>query len=108
MPITRDFRDTVLARARRDPDFRQALLAEAVNELLAGDLPTGKAILRDYINATITFDGLAQALSKPNKSLQRMLGPKGNPTAENIFGILKALQDFEDLELKVGASKSAA
>jgi len=108
MPITRAFRDTVRVRAQGDAAFRQALLAEAVNELLAGDLPTGKAILRDYINATITFDGLAEALHKPNKSLQRMLGPKGNPTAENIFGILKALQDFEALELRVGTSKSAA
>ena len=108
MPITRDFRDTVLARAQGDVAFRRALLAEAVNDLLAGDLPTGKAILRDYINATITFDGLAQVLDKPNKSLQRMLGPKGNPTAANIFAILKALQVFEDLELKVGASESAA
>ena len=108
MPIARAFRVTVGARAHKDPAFRQALLAEAVNGLLAGDLPTGKAILRAYINAMITFDGLAQALDKPNKSLQRMLGPKGNPTAANIFAILKALQVFEDLELKVRASESAA
>lgn len=77
MPITRAFRETVLTRAQGDAAFRRALLAEAVNELLAGDLPTGKAVLRDYINATITFDGLAKALDKPNKSLQRMLGPNG-------------------------------
>jgi hypothetical protein len=35
------------------------MLAEAVNELLSRDLDAGKAILRDYINATITFQKLA-------------------------------------------------
>jgi len=108
MPITRSFRETVLGRAQRSVAFRRALLTEAVNELLSGDLQTGKAILRDYINATITFDGLAAALGKPNKSLQRMLGPRGNPTAENIFAILRALQDHEALHLKVTAKRPAA
>ena len=108
MPLTRSFRATVLTRAQRSTTFRRALLTEAVNKLLAGDLETGKAILRDYINATITFEGLATALGKPNKSLQRMLGPKGNPTAENIFTILRALQDHEALHLKVTTKRSAA
>ena len=44
-----------------DRRFRDALLTGAVNELLAGDLQAGKAMLRDYVNATITFDGLAEA-----------------------------------------------
>jgi len=108
MPITRSFRETVLVRAQRSALFRRALLTEAVNELLAGDLQTGKAVLRDYINATITFEGLAKVLGKPNKSLQRMLGPKGNPTAENIFAMLKALQKHEALDLKVTARRLAA
>jgi len=51
MPITRSFRETVLVRAQRSALFRRALLTEeAVNELLAGDIQTGKAVLRDYIN----------------------------------------------------------
>ena len=56
MPITRTFRDTVLARAQRDARFRSAMLTEAINALLSGDLDTGKAMLRDYVNATVTFD----------------------------------------------------
>ncbi len=43
-------------------------------------------MLRDYVNTTITFDGLAQASGKPSKSLQRMLGPRGNPTAAGCRG----------------------
>ena len=69
MPITRKFRETVWARAQDDARFRAAMLTEAVNELLAGDLEAGKAMLRDYVNATLTFDGLAKETGKPSKSL---------------------------------------
>jgi DNA-binding phage protein len=108
MAITRHFRETVLTRAQNDRRYREAMLTEAVNELLGGDLEAGKAMLRDYVNATITFDGLAKELRKPSKSLQRMLGPSGNPTAESIFGIIKVLQDFEHVQLQVRAAKKAA
>ena len=108
MALTREFRETVLARAQKDRAFRQAMLTEAVNELVTGDLEAGKAMLRDYINATINFDRLAAALDKPSKSLQRMLGPRGNPTAENIFALIKVLQQTERVHLRVNAAKKAA
>ena len=108
MTLTRDFRKTVWARARRDRRFRRALLTDAVGELLAGDVGAGKAMLRDYVNATITFEGLAKAAGKHSKSLQRMLGPSGNPTAESLFGIIKVLQDAERVHLEVKASRKAA
>jgi len=108
MVLTRNFRETVQARAQRDSRYRRSLLTESVNELLAGDLDAGKAILRDYINATIGFSLLADHLGKSSKSLQRMLGPGGNPTAENIFGILKVLQAYEDIQLQVKSRKNAA
>lgn len=108
MPITRKFRETVWARAQDDARFREAMLTEAINELLAGDLEAGKAMLRDYINATITFDRLAERLDKPSKSLQRMLGPRGNPTAESLFGIIKVLQASERIRLAVKTTRHAA
>ena len=55
MPLTREFKTTVKARAERDVAFREALLTEAIELLLADEIETGKAILRDYINATIGF-----------------------------------------------------
>jgi DNA-binding phage protein len=85
MPIRRKFRETVWTRAQDDSRFREAMLTEAINELLTGDLSAGKAMLRDYVNATITFDGLAKITGIPSTSLQRMLGPSGNPTAESLF-----------------------
>jgi hypothetical protein len=54
MPITKQFRKTILQRAESDVEFRRHMQIEAVNELIGGDLNAGKSILRDYINATIT------------------------------------------------------
>jgi DNA-binding phage protein len=108
MPITRKFRATVWARAQDDARFREAMLTEAINELLAGDLEAGKAMLRDYVNATITFNSLAKKTGLPAKSLQRMLGPRGNPTAESLFGVIKALQASEHIRLAVKSTKRAA
>jgi len=108
MPITRKFRTTVLNRAVNDTAFRRQMLIEAVNELLAGDLEAGKAMLRDYINATITFTQLAKKLKKSDKSIHRMLGPRGNPRADNIIEIIKILQLHERVRLRVEAHKAAA
>lgn len=58
MPVTHDIRKTILARAQRDPEFKQAILREAVECAIDGDLETGKAVLRDYVNATVGFQDL--------------------------------------------------
>ncbi len=58
MPPTRSFKETLKARAERDPAFRAALLTEAIEQMLSGDVETGKAVLRDYINATVGFQRL--------------------------------------------------
>ena len=108
MAITKNFRETILKRAEKDGAFRRQMLIEAVNELLAGDLNAGKAILRDYINATITFEGLARKIRKSSKSLHRMFGPQGNPRADNILEIIKILQAHEHITLHVKATRIAA
>jgi DNA-binding phage protein len=101
MALTRDFRDTVQVRARRDPAFRQALLQEGVVCLLAGDMETGKAALRDYIHATIGFAELAAQIHKPSKSLLRMFSSKGNPQARNLLEVIRYLQQQEGICLEV-------
>ncbi len=103
MPLTRDFKETIQARAKRDLGFREALLEEGVECLLAGDVETGKSMLRDYINATIGFRELGGLTDKSPKSLMRMLGPRGNPQARNLFEIIGCLQEREGLHLKVQA-----
>ena len=51
MTSTRNFKETILARVQRDPDFREALLEEAVSCLISNDAEIGELILRDYIDA---------------------------------------------------------
>jgi DNA-binding phage protein len=97
MALTRDFKDTVKARAERDPEFRKALVASAQECLLNNDFATAKAILRDYINATIGFEGLAQAVGTPSKSLIRMLGPRGNPQANSILPVIAFIRQREHM-----------
>lgn len=107
MALTRDFKDTIRARALRDSAFRKALLQEGVACLLSGDVETGKAVLRDYINATIGFEPLAEVFGKSSKSLMRMFGPKGNPQASNLFAVIHYLQEQEGIHLEVKARKVA-
>ena len=104
MALTKEFRETVYERARRDAAFRKALLTEAVNAYLSGDVVTGKAVLRDFINATIGFEELATFIQMPSKSLHRMLGPRGNPNASSLFTILRALQQRVGVKLSVRAA----
>lgn len=101
MPLTRSFRKTVLARVENDAAFRDGLLTEGVQALISGDLETGKAVLRDYINATIGFDRLAETTGTPAKSLMRMFGPRGNPHASNLLGVIGHLQHSAGLSLSV-------
>ena len=68
---------------------------------LAGDIDTGKAILRDYIKATIGFEKLGEATGTQPKSLIRMFGPRGNPQARNLFSVLGYLQKRAGVELHV-------
>jgi DNA-binding phage protein len=103
VPLTRDFKETVAARVARDPAFRAALLREGIDALLAGELATGKAVLRDYINATVGFEALGAATGVPAKSLMRMLGPNGNPQARNLFAVLTHLQNHANVRMEVRA-----
>lgn len=103
MALTRDFKDTIRARVSRDPKFRKELLREGIESMIGGDMDTAKTILRDYINATVGFTELAAKTHIPSKSLMRMLGPSGNPRAENLFEVVTFLQRREGVRFHVKA-----
>ncbi len=105
MALTRSFKETVQARVRRDPAFKEALLSEGVDALLSGDMDTGKAVLRDYIKATVGFEKLASATGTPSKSLMRMFSSAGNPNAKNLFGVLGELQRQSGVQLHARSEK---
>jgi DNA-binding phage protein len=103
MALTKDFKDTVKARAGHDSAFRAALLSEAVDLMISGEMATGKAMLRDYINATTGFEKLGLETGTPPKSLMRMFGPKGNPRASNLLAVVNHLQKTTFVRLAVVA-----
>jgi hypothetical protein len=67
MALSRSFKDTVKARVECDPEFR------------------------DYINATVGFDQLSEAVAMDPKNLMRMFGPRGNPRLANLSAVLREL-----------------
>jgi DNA-binding phage protein len=108
MALTRDFRETVQARVKRDPAFRKGLLSDAMENLLSGDIAAGKELLRDFINATVGFPKLAAQTNLHVKALHQMLGPAGNPTAANLFRIVAYLQKAEGVHLEVKSQRAAS
>ena len=101
MALTKSFKELVQSRVAAEPAFGEALLREGIDTMLRGDVETGKAVLRDYIKATVGFEKLGEATDTPPKSLIRMFGPKGNPQARNLFGIIGYLQQQAGIELHV-------
>ncbi|MEN3351728.1 MAG: hypothetical protein V7632_5363 [Bradyrhizobium sp.] len=101
MARTKSFRELVQGQVKNDRKFAEALLREGVDAMLSGDVETGKTILRDYIKATVGFEKLATATATPPKSLIRMFGPKGNPQAKNLFGVIGYLQKQAGVHLHV-------
>jgi len=101
MPLTVSFSETLKSQLRKSPGFRKALLCEAVGAMLAGDVDTGKSVLRKYINGTVGFVPLGAALGRNPKVLMRMFSPAGNPQARNLFEIVAHLQKLEGMLLEV-------
>jgi|GEM_PF-469079 len=93
MALTRTYRETVLARIKRDPRFARALYAEAMNALLEGEVEEGLSMLRDLVHAEITFKELARQTGFGEKALHRMLSKRGNPTARSLAAIVRAIRD---------------
>jgi DNA-binding phage protein len=101
MALTKDFRETIRERAQREPAFRRALLQEAIEQMIAGDVDTAKSMIRNYINATVGFPALAHTVDTPPESLMRMFSPKGNPTVKNMFGVIAELQKQEGIHFSL-------
>jgi DNA-binding phage protein len=104
MALSRDFRETVKARAVADPAFRAGLYQEAMQAMLEGDFPTARVLLRDFINATLGFAALSERVGVSDKSLMRMFGPTGNPNAENLMAVLTVLRAECGVSLRVEAA----
>ena len=107
MTLTRDFKETVAARARRDPAFAKALLDEAATLFLNGDPHTARLVLRDLVNASIGFEALAEETGTPSKSLHRMLSDRGNPSMDNLAAIFGVVRKRLGVDIRTRVVKAA-
>ncbi len=107
MGLTRSFRDTVVKHVRENPAFRAALVEEATQNVVDGDLVSALGQLRDVVNATIGFDKLASETGISKPSLMRMLSENGNPRASNLAAILKAVGRTAGVRIAVHAEPAA-
>ena len=103
MALTRDYKQTVIARVERDPAFAQALINEAASLYPNGEAETARIILRDLVNATVGFEAPAQATSKPSKSLHRILSAQGNPSMDNLATIFNVVRQKLGIGFEVSA-----
>lgn len=104
MALTRDFKETILERAKTDAEFRLGLLTEAAECLLNNETAVAKILLRDYVNATLGFQELANIVNKKPTSLMRMLSDKGNPSIDNMSQVFAAVRQHEGIKLHVSAA----
>ena len=107
MALTREYKSTVLARIQRDKKFARALYSEALNALLEGETEAGLSMLRDLVNAEISFKELAQQTGLGEKALHRMLSRRGNPTTRNLFAVTRAIRESLDFQPRVTAGANA-
>jgi hypothetical protein len=63
-------------------------------------------VLRDFVNATVGFQELGDAVEKSPKSLMRMLSQTGNPQADSLFAIIAHLQKMEGVALSVSSARA--
>ncbi|CRM07846.1 MULTISPECIES: DNA-binding protein [Pseudomonas] len=93
MALTRSYKHTIAERAQRDPEFAQALFD--------GEPEISRVILRDLVNATVGFEGLAKETAKPSKSLHRMLSASGNPSMDNLAAIFAVIRKALGVNMQV-------
>jgi DNA-binding phage protein len=101
MALTRDYKETVVARIQRDRKFARAFYAGAIEMLLEGETAEALSRLRDLVHAQVTFKELARETGLGEKSLHRMLNRGGNPTARNLGVIVKTIADAMSIKPRI-------
>ena len=102
-PLTRPSWITLHARIKRSPNFRKELLKVMVECLLQGDVGTGRAMLQEYINATIGFQKLGKLIAMSPDSLMRMFSSNDALDTHTLFAVIHCLQQQAGLQLEVKA-----
>ena len=96
MALTKEFKDTVMELCK-DPEYRKALLHEALESYLEGDIAVGNSLIRDYLNGSQGFLEVSNSLQIKESGLRRMVGPVGNPTTKNFFLLFRTCLQRENI-----------
>lgn len=100
-PLGRPVEEFTQERVRREPVFAGYLLAEALDALLTDEVPVARSLIRDVIKGSLGYAELSRRTGIPEKSLVRMFGPAGNPTASNLARVIGELQRYAGVRLEV-------
>jgi DNA-binding phage protein len=76
-------------------------LRGAVECLPAGDVDTGKAVVRDYIDGAFGFEKLNRSTHTSSRSPMRMFGPTGNPRVRTLLDVLVQLRHAGGLRFEL-------
>lgn len=106
--LTHPFDEVVQDRVRREPAFGAGLLEAAAQCMLDGELAAARNLVRNVIKGSIGYADLSRRTGTPEKSLVRMFGPGGNPTAANLSRIFAHLQRHEGVTLEVRSIPATA
>lgn len=98
---TRDYRETLRERAQDEPEFRVEMLKGAVRCMCNGEPKIGRLLLYDCVYATIGFDELSKKTGKQRVNLEHMLSRDGDPSADELLGIVAVVAKHEGIELDV-------
>jgi len=96
MALTKEFKDTVMELCK-DPDYRKALLHEALESYLDNDIAVGNSLVKDYLNGSQNFLAASNLLKTQESGLRRMVSRTGNPTAKNFFLLFNACLQLENI-----------
>ena len=92
---------TIRGRAQTDAAFRQSLLLETVECLFNGGSPPERPFFATTSTPQPVFRIWKSAPEFQRKSLMRMLGSQGSPSAKNPSAILTSLQKAEGVSFKL-------
>ena len=90
-PTSRPHDQTVIDMLRDDPEFLDAYLAVALDEI---DQPGGQAALLAALRHIAEAQGMGNVAKKagiPRESLYRALSPKGNPTIKTLLAVINGV-----------------
>ena len=88
-------------RAQWDPEFRKMMLPDTMDLFLGGEVRVGKISLRQTIYATIGYDKLGEFMGKTPDDIKRMLHPDHDTSVNDLFEIIKHIQQHEGIRLEV-------